>query len=108
MHSGSRGLGEAILRETGGPPWPPGIDRGQRRMPALPATHDLALRFAEANRQLIARRMLDRLRGAGQPLLDINHNLVSPVRIDGAPMAGCIARRDTQRPGRAGDPRFAR
>src|SRR5690606_4288924 len=35
------------------------------------------------NRQLIARRMLERLRCEGEQLLDVDHNLVSPVRIDG-------------------------
>uniref|UniRef100_UPI00106D10E9 RNA ligase RtcB family protein n=1 Tax=Pseudomonas aeruginosa TaxID=287 RepID=UPI00106D10E9 len=38
---------------------------------------------AAGNRQLIARRILERLRCDGLELLDINHNLVAPAQVDG-------------------------
>lgn len=83
VHSGSRGLGQAILRQHVDDFGHAGLQQGSAEFEAYLAQHDQALRFAEANRQLIARRMLARLRGAGTPLLDINHNLVSAARVDG-------------------------
>lgn len=83
VHSGSRGLGEAILREQVDQFGHAGLEAGTPASEHYLARHDGALRFAEANRQLIARRMLERLRASGEQLLDVNHNLVSPARIDG-------------------------
>lgn len=78
VHSGSRGLGEAVLRAV--------IDReGHRGLnPASPEAadylrqHDGALRWAEANRRLIAHRVLAALNAAGECRLDVGHNLVQP------------------------------
>ncbi len=81
VHSGSRGLGEAILREHVDRFGHDGIVPESSDGAHYLARHDGALRFAEANRQLIARRMLDRLRAGGSMSLDINHNLVSPARV---------------------------
>lgn len=83
VHSGSRGLGEAILREQVDLFGHQGLEAGSDASSHYLSRHDGALRFAEANRQLIARRMLERLRADGERLLDINHNLVSPARVDG-------------------------
>ncbi|CRI59474.1 RNA ligase RtcB family protein [Pseudomonas sp. CCOS 191] len=83
VHSGSRGLGEAILREQVDLFGHHGLEAGSEASTHYLGRHDSALRFAEANRQLIARRMLDRLRADGDVLLDINHNLVSPAQVDG-------------------------
>ena len=83
VHSGSRGLGEAILREQVDLFGHAGLEAGSEACTNYLASHDGALRFAEANRQLIARRMLERLRADGEPLLDVNHNLVSPACIEG-------------------------
>lgn len=83
VHSGSRGLGEAILREQVDRHGHQGLAADSDECRHYLRRHDLALRFAEANRQLIAQRMLDRLRGEGEALLDINHNLVSPAQMDG-------------------------
>lgn len=83
VHSGSRGLGQLILRQH--------VDRfGHHGL--MPDSddcreylqqHATALRFAKANRYLIALRMLERLRAEGQQLLDVNHNLLQPATIDG-------------------------
>lgn len=83
VHSGSRGLGEAILREQVDLFGHHGLEAGSEASAHYLGRHDGALRFAEANRQLIARRMLDRLRADGDVMLDINHNLVSPAQVDG-------------------------
>lgn len=83
VHSGSRGLGEAILREQVDLFGHHGLEAGSEASTHYLGRHDGALCFAEANRQLIARRMLDRLRADGDVLLDINHNLVSPAQVDG-------------------------
>lgn len=84
VHSGSRGLGQAILSQQ--------LDaHGHRSLPEHSAAfaayiqrHNQALRFAEANRDLIALRMLARWRAEGRRVLDVNHNLVSPATVGGA------------------------
>ncbi|TLP77902.1 RNA ligase RtcB family protein [Pseudomonas nitroreducens] len=83
VHSGSRGLGEAILREQVDRFSHQGLEQDTDECAHYLARHDGALRFAEANRQLIALRMLDRLRADGAQVLDVNHNLVSPAQVDG-------------------------
>lgn len=83
VHSGSRGLGEAILREQVDRFSHAGLEAGSPEAEHYLARHDGALRFAEANRQLIARRILDRLRADGEQLLDVNHNLVSAATLGG-------------------------
>ncbi|KIP98694.1 MULTISPECIES: RNA ligase RtcB family protein [Pseudomonas] len=83
VHSGSRGLGESILREQVDLFGHQGLEAGSDACAHYLSRHDGALRFAEANRQLIARRILERLRSDGQAVLDINHNLVSSARVDG-------------------------
>jgi release factor H-coupled RctB family protein len=83
VHSGSRGLGEAILREHTERFGHHGLDGDSAEATAYLARHDGALRYAECNRELIARRMLARLRTEGSRVLDIHHNLVSPAKIAG-------------------------
>jgi release factor H-coupled RctB family protein len=73
VHSGSRGLGERILRSHtdqhgAGPAADP---------PAYLAAHDAAVRWAGQNRRMIAERVGQAL-GAriGEPVVDLCHNLV--------------------------------
>jgi release factor H-coupled RctB family protein len=79
VHSGSRGLGERILREHteaygAGPAPDPG---------AYLAAHDEAVRWGSLNRRLLAARVADALGfEAAEPIVDVCHNLVE-VR-DGA------------------------
>ena len=79
VHSGSRGLGERILRDHtevhgAGPAADPG---------AYLAAHDDAVRWGHLNRRLMARRIADALGGElGDPVTDECHNSVQ-VR-DGA------------------------
>ena len=79
VHSGSRGLGESILRTVVDRQGHHGLD------PASPAAveylrqHDHALRWAQANRGLIAHRVLTALNVNAQCRLDSWHNLVQPL-----------------------------
>ncbi len=47
------------------------------------AQHDLALRWAQASRELIARRFLEALGADGQSLWDGCHNSITPVEANG-------------------------
>ena len=79
VHSGSRGIGDAILRSH----------LEQRGLQALAidstlartylASHARTLRFAEANRALIARRACDALRSEHRPIFDVAHNTLAPA-----------------------------
>jgi release factor H-coupled RctB family protein len=84
VHSGSRGLGESILRAHTEQFGHTGIVAGSSEGQAYLAEHDAAVRFAEDNRRLIAQRVLHNLRANGNCLLDINHNLVSPAEVAGS------------------------
>lgn len=83
VHSGSRGLGERILRAHTDQFGHNGIAADSDEGRAYIAEHDAAVRFAESNRRLIAQRVLVNLRASGNCVLDINHNLVSPAEVDG-------------------------
>lgn len=83
VHSGSRGLGEAILREQVDRFGHQGLLAGSADCDAYLARHATALRFAHANRELIARRMLARWQAEGEPVLDLNHNLVVSANVSG-------------------------
>jgi release factor H-coupled RctB family protein len=78
-HSGSRGFGEAILREHvaqfGGGGLAAATNEGAHYL----ASHDHARNWASANRELIAVRVLERLRTEGTRLIDICHNWVEQV-----------------------------
>ena len=74
VHSGSRGLGAAVLarhytRGTDGL----ALDEGGRE---YLAEHDNAVRFASLNRRVIAWRAMRALRTSGEMLTDIPHNFV--------------------------------
>ncbi len=88
VHSGSRGLGQSILVEhitkhnhDGLVTDTENIDDNDFR--DYMSKHDEAVRWAELNRELIAKRFLEAIRANGKCALDINHNLVSSKNIDG-------------------------
>lgn len=83
VHSGSRGLGEAILREHVEHFGHDGLEQGSASFAQYLMRHGQALQFAGANRRLIAQRMLARLHAEGEPVLDVDHNMVSPAMVDG-------------------------
>lgn len=83
VHSGSRGMGDKILREH--------IEQFNHK--GLPSSipesdtyfqeHNKAMEFAVKNREAIANRMLEQWKAKGNKVLDICHNFVEKVQIDG-------------------------
>ena len=76
VHSGSRGFGEAILREHVAQLGSSGLAVGSEQGAHYLARHDHARHWASANRELIAARMFERLKTHGVRVIDICHNWV--------------------------------
>ncbi len=91
VHSGSRGLGQVILRSHVYAFSHAGLMDGSPEAGAYLLQHDAGVRFAELNRRMIAARILLRLRCEAQPVLDVNHNTVTAATIDG--VAGWLHRK---------------
>ena len=83
VHSGSRGLGERILRQHVDAFGHRGLEAETPEAAAYLAQHDAALRYARCNRQLVAQRLLGNVRAEGRCVLDVHHNFVAPSVIDG-------------------------
>ena len=86
VHSGSRGLGQSILVDHVTHHNHDGIEASRsgddnHDLIDYMEKHDEAVRWAELNRELIARRFLKAIRANGNCALDVNHNLVSPKKI---------------------------
>ena len=77
VHSGSRGLGESILWRHAEAHGAGGLVVGFPEADAYLASHDHALRWAEANRRLCAERLLAAVGADGIRLLDVCHNSVT-------------------------------
>lgn len=80
VHSGSRGLGESILRKHVEQFGHKGLNIDTEFFDDYLKQHDQALKFAELNRELIAKRILERLNTSGESIIDVNHNLVSSFK----------------------------
>jgi release factor H-coupled RctB family protein len=80
VHSGSRGLGEAILRSHVDVYGHAGLLQGSEGASMYMNAHDAALLFAQVNRKLIAMRMLERWRADGEEGLTVHHNFVEKVQ----------------------------
>lgn len=76
VHSGSRGLGGAILRAHVDAFGHRGLAANSPAAAAYLQQHDLAQQFAHCNRHWIAQRFLHSLRCEGECLLDVSHNHV--------------------------------
>lgn len=83
VHSGSRGLGQSILVEHITKYNHDGLQLDDEDFQDYLHKHDEAVRWAELNRELIARRFVETIRANANCVLDINHNLVSLKMIDG-------------------------
>lgn len=83
VHSGSRGVGQSILREHVDAHGHSGLAVGDASYVEYMGKHDAALKFAELNRRVIAARIACRIRCDIELLSDVNHNLVSKIFIDG-------------------------
>ena len=79
VHSGSRGLGESILRAHVGRFGAIGLATGGEPFAAYIQAHDEAFRWASVNRSVIADRFLECLGAEGERRLDLCHNSVTPV-----------------------------
>ncbi|CZF77158.1 RNA-splicing ligase RtcB [Grimontia celer] len=82
VHSGSRGLGQAILTKHVSEHGHAGLTEVSNALAQYISEHNDAVRWAELNRYLIAQRFLAAVRSDGQCLLDVNHNLVTQVEIN--------------------------
>lgn len=91
VHSGSRGLGQHILRQHVDRFGHQGLADGTADSAAYLGQHGAALQFARHNRQWIAQRLLANVRGEGRSLLDVHHNFVAQVTVDGS--AGWLHRK---------------
>jgi release factor H-coupled RctB family protein len=81
VHSGSRGLGESILRGHVGQYGARGLRKDGEEAEearAYLAAHDDAVRWARANRALIAERVAEAIGLEIRPVLDVCHNAVTP------------------------------
>jgi release factor H-coupled RctB family protein len=83
VHSGSRGLGQAILREHVDAYGHQGLKIDDLMFFEYMRKHDAALKFAELNRKVIASRVAHRIRCSVELVADVNHNLVARSVIDG-------------------------
>ncbi|MGO2303796.1 MAG: RNA ligase RtcB family protein [Providencia sp.] len=83
VHSGSRGLGQSILRQHVEQHNHSGLDDQSNEAKHYLQAHQDALYFAELNRQLIGLRMLQQVKATGELSLDINHNSVESCCING-------------------------
>lgn len=82
VHSGSRGLGQSILRQHVEQHSHNGLNEHSDEAATYLNAHQDALDFAQLNRQLIGLRMMQQVKTSGEQYLDLNHNLVEPCRID--------------------------
>jgi len=85
IHSGSRGLGQDIFRELlerhGANP----LEEESEAAAHYLARHEQAMRFARANRALIAHRFAGELGAEARCVSDVAHNMVSREELEGAP-----------------------
>lgn len=77
VHSGSRGLGEATLREHVDGHRAEGVEADSDSGTQYLRGHDVAVRWAEANRKLIAERFIAAIGGTGKRLWDGCHNSIT-------------------------------
>lgn len=85
IHSGSRGLGQAVFNELIGEHEGRPLDEASEAAARYLARHDHAMRFARANRALIASRFADQLGTDARLVSDVAHNMVTREAFDGAP-----------------------
>ena len=83
VHSGSRGLGETILRAHVDEHFGNGIEAELFAAEEYLHGHDYAVRWAKANRELIARRFVATIGSEAEPLWDGCHNSITRRESDG-------------------------
>jgi release factor H-coupled RctB family protein len=83
VHSGSRGLGESILRDYVAEHQASGSDPESFAAAAYLQGHDLAVRWAKVNRGLLARRFVQQLGAEADVLWDGCHNSITSPEHEG-------------------------
>jgi release factor H-coupled RctB family protein len=83
VHSGSRGIGDALLWEHAAKYGAKGLVLPSEEARQYLEQHKYALKWAEANRALIAHRLAEQLRCECEKVLDLSHNSISQVEMDG-------------------------
>lgn len=78
VHSGSRGLGESVLRAYVDEHQASGSDAESFAAATYLKDHDIAVRWAKANRALIARRFVEAIGAEAECLWDGCHNSITP------------------------------
>lgn len=78
-HSGSRGLGESILRSHTEKYGAGSLKDDTEEAESYLKRHNYAMNWGKANRALITKRFLESIGGEGNNILDICHNSVTPV-----------------------------
>jgi release factor H-coupled RctB family protein len=83
VHTGSRGLGESILRAHVDRHGAGGLLEDSQDARTYLERHDHAVAWGRANRALVAGRMLQGLGTSGRRVLDVCHNSVTAKELDG-------------------------
>jgi len=83
VHSGSRGLGETVLRDYVAEHQASGSDAESFAAAAYMQGHDLAVRWAKVNRKLLAERFAEALGAEADLLWDGCHNSLTPREHEG-------------------------
>ncbi|MEQ5226382.1 RNA ligase RtcB family protein [Proteus cibi] len=91
VHSGSRGLGQSILRAHTEQFGHQGLVANTEEANQYLHAHNHALEYAKINRRLIGERMMRQIRTQGEVISDVNHNLVEPCELQG--QAGWLHRK---------------
>lgn len=81
VHSGSRGLGEAVLRAHVDAHAAAGLNEDSEAAREYLIRHDHATRWARVNRGLISRRFAGAIGAELRPILDVSHNRVDAVEL---------------------------
>ncbi len=79
VHSGPRGLGESILRAHVDQHFGEGVETDSFAAEEYFRGHDFAVRWAKANRELVARRFVAALGAEAECLWDGCHNSITPL-----------------------------
>jgi release factor H-coupled RctB family protein len=97
VHSGSRGLGESILREYVSEHQANGSDPESFAAAAYLQGHDLTLRWAKVNREILAQRFVQPLGAEADLLWDGCHNSITPSPSLGGPLSPSDGERHGER-----------
>ncbi|RPI77777.1 MAG: RNA ligase RtcB family protein [Desulfobacteraceae bacterium] len=84
VHSGSRDLGNALLRDHTDRFQDKGLKEGSDEAIMYLRKHDNALAWARANRELIACRLLEQLNSGYKMVSDLFHNSISMITANGS------------------------